>query len=104
MIQNEKQHKITVKKLNHFTALANAAKLFVSKSLENKLQYASYCQIKNQLKKEVKAYSKTKQNAVTLKRQISITQLPDVLIKYKISKKLSQKDFSAILGIKEQQL
>ena len=104
MIQNEKQHKISVKKLNHFTTLANEVKPFIDNSLEKKLQYASYCQIKNKLAADVKAYSKTKQNGVTLKRQISITQLPDVLIKYKISKKLSQKDFSAILGIKEQQL
>ncbi len=104
MIQNEKQLKITAKKLNHFTALANEVKPFVNSSLEKKLQYASYCLIKKQLAAEVKAYSRTKQNGLTLKRQISITQLPEVLIKYKIAKKLSQKDFSVILGIKEQQL
>lgn len=104
MIQNEKQYKITVKKFNHFAELVNELKPFIKSSLQKKLQHASYSQIKNQLDAEVKNYLKTKNKPIVFKKQISINHLPDVLIKYKISKKLSQKAFSEILGIKEQQL
>ena len=60
MIQNEKQYKITVNKLNQFVELVNEIKPFIDSSLQKKLEHASYCQIRNQLDSEVKLFLKTK--------------------------------------------
>jgi DNA-binding Xre family transcriptional regulator len=104
MIKNEKQFNITKKKLAEVNELITKENPLVSKSLQKELYVTSLIRIKNQMQNEVNQYEKTKHKGISLKRKISITKLPDILIEYKISKKLSQKDFSAILGIKEQQL
>ncbi len=56
------------------------------------------------MKTEIRYFEKLQKDGISLKRKIAIANFTDILIQYKISKKLSQKDFSAILGIKEQQL
>ena len=104
MIKNEKQYNITRKKLAEVNELITIEKPLASKSLQKELFVTSLLRIKNQMQDEVNQYEKTKHKGISSKRKISITKLPDILIEYKISKKLSQKDFSAILGIKEQQL
>lgn len=104
MIKNEKQYNISRKKLAQFEEVIAREKPLTSKSLQKEVYVASLLNIKNALKEEIKQYEKIRDRGISLKRKISLARVPDLLIEYKISKKLSQKDFSTILGIKEQQL
>lgn len=105
MIQNEKQYKITCKRLTEIDEAIVKAKAGNDTDITKKQSYLNALAYQQGIMKdEVREYEKTKNKGITLKRKISITRLPDILIQYKISKKLSQKAFSAILGIKEQQL
>lgn len=104
MIKNEKQYNTTKKKLSELTELINIEKLLSTTSLQKELYYVSLINIQKQLQTEIKIYLKKKRIGIALNKEISVSRLPQVLIDYKISKKLSQKDFSSILGIKEQQL
>ena len=64
----------------------------------------SLIQIINNLKEEIKQYEVLKNEGIPLRRKVSVAQLPNILIEHKIAKGLTQKQYSAILGIKEQQL
>lgn len=104
MIQNEKQYKITKKRI---TEVDDAIKkVYDSGKIDLKRQayLNGLIQIQNQMKNEMLDFEKLQKKGISLKRKIAIANFPDILIQYKISKKLSQKAFSAILGIKEQQL
>jgi len=104
MIKNEKQYNISKKKLAELREVIAKEKPLAAKSLEKESYVASLSNIENVLEEEVAQYEKIKNKGISFRKKINIAQLPDILIEYKISKKLSQKDFSAILGIKEQQL
>ena len=104
MIQNEKQYKITKKRISEVDDAIK--KVYASGKIDLKRQayLNGLLHIQNQMKIEIQDFEKLQKNGISLKRKIAIADFPDILIQYKISKKLSQKDFSAILGIKEQQL
>ncbi len=104
MIKNEKQYNTSKKKLTELTELISIEKPLSTTSLQKELYYVSLINIQKQLQSEIKIYLKKKRIGISLNKEISVSRLPQVLIDYKISKKLSQKDFSSILGIKEQQL
>lgn len=104
MIQNEKQYKITKKRIaevdNAIKKVHDSGKI----DLKRQAYLNGLIQIQNQMKNEILDFEKLQKKGISLKRKIAIANFPDILIQYKISKKLSQKAFSAILGIKEQQL
>ncbi len=104
MIKNEKQYKISKKRLAEFEQ-AIAAKQ--SKALPNTKEEAavnSLIRIKNDIKEEIKQFESLKNKGIPLRRKVTVAQLPNILIEHKIAKGLTQKQYSEILGIKEQQL
>ncbi len=103
MIKNDKQYKITKKKLKE---LEGTLKPYLSKTTAGKdeLIVSSLLRQKNHFTAEIKAYEKLKNKALSIFKIRTLDLLPHILIEYKISKGLSQKEFAKILGIKEQQL
>ena len=104
MIQNEKQYKITKKRIAEMEDAIKKVNASGKIDLKRQAYLNSLTRLQNQMKTEIRDFEKLQKNGISLKRKIAIANFPDILIQYKISKKLSQKDFSAILGIKEQQL
>jgi len=105
MIKNEKQYKITLKKL--FGLLEDIDQL-QSRSgqllAKERLLLVSLQTMREQLKNEVNAYVQLKTNASLLLPERSIDELPDLIIEYKIRAGMTQKEFSEKIGMKEQQL
>ncbi len=64
----------------------------------------SLIRIKNEIKEEIKLYNNLRNKGLALNRKITVAQLPNILIQHKIAKGFTQKQYSKILGIKEQQL
>ena len=104
MIKNEKQFKVSKKKLaelEHLTVLKKSKTKPKSKE-EGALN--SLFQIINSLKEEIRQYENLKKRGIPLRRKVTVAQLPSILIEHKIARGLTQKQYSEILGIKEQQL
>ena len=103
MIKNDKQYKITKKKLKE---LELKLQPYLSKAVpgKNELIISSLVRQKNHFVAEIKAYEKIKNKSLCIFKIRTLDLLPHILIEYKISKGLSQKEFAKILGIKEQQL
>lgn len=53
---------------------------------------------------EVNSYEKLQSDGPQLKKRVAFADIPHILIEHKIAQRLSQKEYAAILGIKEQQL
>lgn len=104
MIKNEKQYNTSKKRLAEFelTIAEKQPKVLPNSKEEGPLN--SLIRIKNDIKEEVKQYESLKAKGIPLRRKVSVAQLPNLLIEHKIAKGLTQKQYSAILGIKEQQL
>ena len=104
MIKNEKQYRISKKRL---AELEQTIALKQSKALPNSKEEGalnSLVRIKNDITEEIKQYESLKTKGIPLRRKITVAQLPNILIEHKIAKGLTQKQYSEILGIKEQQL
>ena len=104
MIKNGKQYKISKKQL---TELEQTIVLKQSKALPDSKEEGalnSLVRLKNDIKEEIKQYESLKNKGIPGRRKISVAQLPNILIEHKIAKGLTQKQYSEILGIKEQQL
>lgn len=104
MIKNEKQYNTSKKRLAEFELTIASKK---TKVLPNSIEEGalnSLIHIKNDIKEEIKQYESLKHKGIPLKRKVSVAQLPTLLIEHKIAKGLTQKQYSALLGIKEQQL
>ena len=56
------------------------------------------------IQNQIKQFEDLKRKGIPLRRKITVAQLPNILIEHKIAKGLTQKQYSEILGIKEQQL
>jgi HTH-type transcriptional regulator / antitoxin HipB len=105
MIKNEKQYKITNKKLlgireeiariqgDQETPLAKKRLLLVSLQM-----------MQEQMENEIAAYDLLKPDFAIILGERSIDDLPLLLIEFKISSGLTQKEFSKKIGMKEQQL
>ncbi|AXY76404.1 XRE family transcriptional regulator [Paraflavitalea soli] len=105
MINNEKQYKISKKKLNEIvTEIEKVKKASEQNPLRNKLILASLLNVKEELEDEISEYESLKNsNQETLAERV-ISELPSILTEYKIISGMTQKEFSEKLGLKEQQL
>ena len=105
MIKNEKQYKITSKKLlltvEEIARLSNEPEPL---PLKNQLMLASLINLKKDMEAEVAAYDLLKKKAIQILKTRSIRDLPAMIIEFKIISGLTQKEFAQIIGMKEQQL
>lgn len=104
MIKNEKQYKISKKRLAEMQAAISGKKAKVVRGSKEEGALISLIRISNGIKEEIKQYESLKTKGLPLRRKITVAQLPSLLIEYKIAKGFTQKQYSEILGIKEQQL
>jgi DNA-binding Xre family transcriptional regulator len=105
MIKNEKQYKITKKKLQviyeEIDRIKGGREDVPSK---DRLNLVSLQVFQEQLEKEILAYDLLKTKALSVLEERSIDELPELLIQFKILSGLTQKEFSQKIGMKEQQL
>jgi len=105
MIKNEKQYKISNKRLAEVTAkidkITSATEV---NDLKKEMLLASLENIKEEVQKEVNDYSSLKSGKSTKLKERNISELPNLIIEYKIANNLTHKEFSQRLGLKEQQL
>jgi DNA-binding Xre family transcriptional regulator len=105
MIKNEKQYKITKKKLQviyeEIDRIKAGRKHLPAK---DELILVSHMVFQKQLENEIDAYDLLKELNSPILRERSIDELPELLIEFKILSGLTQKEFSQKLGMKEQQL
>lgn len=106
MIKNEKQYNISKKKLNHL-----GVSLKEIKSLDNgknnlkiKIQVDSLSTDIKTLRKEISEFEKLKAGKIRTITAHSIQELPELLIKARIARSMSQKDLAESLGMQEQQI
>jgi DNA-binding Xre family transcriptional regulator len=105
MIKNEKQYKITKRKLQEFTeAILKKQSSQGPLSVQDKLIIVSLQVMREQFENEIAAYEYLKTNTSSLLNERSIDELPELLIEYKVQAGLTQKEFSKKIGMKEQQL
>ncbi len=104
MIKNEKQYRISKNRLAEMDRNIAAKKSKVSPGSKEEGALTSLMMFKNSIKDEIKEYESLKEKKAPLKKQLSLIQLPQVLIEHKITRGFTQKQFAEILGIKEQQL
>jgi DNA-binding XRE family transcriptional regulator len=105
MIKNEKQYKITGKKL--LGIKENIAEIYSESkqpSVKDQLILAGLINMKQSLEAQIAAYDQLKTNKTTTLRERNISQLPSLIIEYKIRSGLTQKEFAKKIGMKEQQL
>ncbi|HWK06317.1 MAG TPA: helix-turn-helix transcriptional regulator [Puia sp.] len=105
MIKNEKQYKITKKKL---LAIYDEIKQIHGTSehlpAKERLILVSLMTMQDQLETEIATYDLLKTKGSALLEERSIDDLPNLLIEFKIHSGMTQKEFSEKVGIKEQQL
>lgn len=104
MIKNEKQYKISKKKLLEVSEKVFALEEKASTSISQKMILASTKNFKVEIEQEIKAYEKIKATKKIQLKETSIEQLPKLITQYKIANHLSNKEFAKQLNLKEQQL
>lgn len=105
MIKNEKQYKISKKLLSEINEnIANLKKDTTQHPLKIKLLLASALNMQKEVEQDILLYETLKTNKGALLKERLFSDLPSILIEYKIKSGLTQKEFAAQLGIKEQQL
>lgn len=102
MIKNEKQYNISKKRLKEIQAILKEKKAKVGTKEAGAL--ASLAVMMDDIQNQIKQFEDLKIKGIPLRRKITVAQLPNILIEHKIAKGLTQKQYSEILGIKEQQL
>lgn len=103
MIKNEKQYKISKKRLAEIEQTISSRQSKITNAKEDGA-VNSLTRIKNDIKEEIKQYENLKNKGLVLNRRVAVAQLPNILIQHKIAKGFTQKQYSEMLGIKEQQL
>jgi HTH-type transcriptional regulator/antitoxin HigA len=104
MIKNEKQYKITKKKLLGLEEKRTAiAARQPSPTTRDQLILVSLTTMKDQLEEELAAYDQLKKNTGNFSAR-SLSELPSLIIEYKIRSGMTQKEFARKIGMKEQQL
>lgn len=105
MIKNEKQYKISRKKLltlqEEITHLQTPVH---SLSPAKQLILASMIDMKALLEKDIAAYENLISHNISILTSRNIADLPNLIIEYKIASGMTQKEFSEKIGMKEQQL
>jgi hypothetical protein len=105
MIKNEKQYKITKKKLLDLNdAILHKQNGTDPLPAKDRLLLISMQDMKEQLENEIDAYDLLKALNSPILKERSIEELPELLIEFKIRLGLTQKEFSQKAGMKEQQL
>jgi HTH-type transcriptional regulator/antitoxin HigA len=106
MIRNERQLKTTKKKLREFEAvLGDLSKDYrISKSLKLKMQIDALESDISILGSEIKEFGHLKSGTVKVITAKSFHELPEVIIKARIARSMTQKDLALSLGMKEQQI
>lgn len=105
MIKNEKQHKISKKKLIELTIQIDKINTAGSQNpLRNQLILASLNNSKTEIENDILLYESLKKNKEGVLKERLITELPSLITEYKIISGLTQKELSGMLGLKEQQL
>jgi HTH-type transcriptional regulator/antitoxin HipB len=105
MIKNEKQYKITKKKLQ--VIYKEIERIIAGREhllAKDELNLVSLQVLQRQLEKEIDAYDLLKELNSPIPRERSIDELPELLIEFKILSGLTQREFSQKIGMKEQQL
>lgn len=105
MIKNEKQYKITKRKLQEVNAeIARINSDSTINPLRVQLLLAANLQAQKMFEDDLSLYESLKKTTkATLKERV-IAELPSIITEYKIISGLTQKEFSEKLGLKEQQL
>ena len=104
MIKNEKQYKISKKKLSDLdAAIMRAEKDNKLTPLRKELILGSLQVAKGEIEQEVLLYETLKKDNKGVLKERLISELPSLLVEYKIRSGLTQKEFAEKLGLKEQQ-
>jgi DNA-binding Xre family transcriptional regulator len=105
MIKNEKQYRISKRKAGE---LADAIERINNDPSEDAITKevltTSLILAKQQIDQEILLYETLKVDKIGILKERLFSDLPSLLTEYKIKSGLTQKEFAAQLGIKEQQL
>jgi DNA-binding Xre family transcriptional regulator len=105
MIKNEKQYRISKKLLSDINEnIADLKKDTTQHPLKIKLMLASAVNMQKEIEQNILIYETLKKDRIGLLKERLFSDLPSLLTEYKIKSGLTQKEFAAELGIKEQQL
>jgi len=105
MIKNEKQYRISKRKSGELADAIDRINNDLKKDpLRKEILTTSLIMAKQDIEKEILAYEKLKKNTIGKLKERLFSDLPSLLTEYKIKSGLTQKEFAAELGIKEQQL
>ena len=105
MIKNEKQYRISKRKADELIDAIERINNDPKKDpLRKELLTTSLIMAKQDIEQEIKEYEKLKKDTIGKLKERLFADLPSLLIEYKIKSGLTQKEFAAQLGIKEQQL
>ena len=105
MLKNEKQYKITKKKLDGINQNIEAMHVEGQQlSLKSQLILASLTDMSNDMNNEIAEYELLKKDKAKILKARSLSELPSLITEYKIALGLTQKEFSQKIGMKEQQL
>lgn len=102
MIKNEKQYKVSKKRLAEMQLILKEKNAKAGTKEAGAL--ASLSVMMKDIETQIRQFEDLKRKGIPLRRKITVAQLPNILIEHKIAKGLTQKQYSEILGIKEQQL
>jgi ribosome-binding protein aMBF1 (putative translation factor) len=109
MITNERQYRISKAQLAKFKQaidsfdIHEAARRTGSRLLA-KAEWEALKSEEEVLSTQLQEYESLKSGAVTVLRAESLDELPNVLIRARIARGLSQRELAAALGLKEQQI
>ncbi len=105
MIKNEKQYKISKKKVIELNEEIERISNDPNKNpLRKELLTASLMVAKEEIEQDILLYETLKKDKKGILKERLFSELPTLLTEYKIKSGLTQKEFSEQLGIKEQQL
>ena len=106
MIKNERQLKITKKRIREFeSTLKNLTSEYKSSGeIRLKMQMDALKGDISKFKREVREFDRLKSGSVKVISANSFHELPNVLIKARIARSLTQKELALKLGMKEQQI
>ena len=104
MLKNEKQYKITKKKLAGLhQKIAEMNSKGDGLSLTRQLVLNSLLDMSADMENEIAEYDLLKTNKKNILKSRSLYELPSLITEYKIASGLTQKEFSKKIGMKEQQ-
>lgn len=107
MIKNERQYTITKSQIHSFEAALKDLRTKISQGDSSELSKIQQSALKSQLaelKEEVSEYESLLKHPITSPAVSSVTEIPQLLIRARISKGLTQRELGERLGLKEQQI